>query len=242
MNEGEVEVNLQRPEQARPLYDKAMAMITKLAARDPKNLAWKRDVSVAREKIGDLQLATGDKPGALASYRLELVETDALLATAPDDATRLRDDAIVHEKIGNALRALGRPEQAIAEYQTMVERLERAAAKKPGDVGAQSDLEVAWDDLGDGQREAGKRHDANASYREAHAILAPIAAKLDDQDFATLAIAELDAEIAWTIDGTTAEKAQLAEQAKALLDKVDLARRPDLAASVDEVKKLIPPR
>jgi hypothetical protein len=46
-----------------------------LAARDPNNAEWQRDVSVSYEKIGNVQVTQGDLAGALASYLFERPET-----------------------------------------------------------------------------------------------------------------------------------------------------------------------
>ena len=40
-----------------------------LAARDPANTEWQRDLSVSHDRIGDVLVAQGDGPGALAAYR-----------------------------------------------------------------------------------------------------------------------------------------------------------------------------
>ena len=50
-------------------YRKGLAIREALAARDPANTEWQRDLSVSHDKIGDVLVAQGDGPGALAAYR-----------------------------------------------------------------------------------------------------------------------------------------------------------------------------
>ena len=44
-----------------------MAIAQKLAASDPGNSQWQRDLWVSHNKIGDTQSAQGDQAGALKS-------------------------------------------------------------------------------------------------------------------------------------------------------------------------------
>ena len=41
------------------------AVARKLAATDPSNVEWQRDVSVSLERVGDVRRAAGDRAGAL---------------------------------------------------------------------------------------------------------------------------------------------------------------------------------
>ena len=41
----------------------------RLAKSDPGNAGWQRDLSVSYDKVGDVQVAQGDLPAALKSYR-----------------------------------------------------------------------------------------------------------------------------------------------------------------------------
>ena len=64
---------------------------TALAARDPANTEWQRDRSVSHNKIGDVLLAQGDGPGALADYRKGLAIAEALAARDPANTQWQRD-------------------------------------------------------------------------------------------------------------------------------------------------------
>ena len=49
-------------------YDESLKIARDLAARDPGNAGWARDVSVSLNKVGDVRRDQGDLTGALAAY------------------------------------------------------------------------------------------------------------------------------------------------------------------------------
>ena len=49
-------------------YEAGLAIAERLAAADPGNAGWQRDLSVSRNKLGDVRRAQGDLAGALAAY------------------------------------------------------------------------------------------------------------------------------------------------------------------------------
>jgi tetratricopeptide (TPR) repeat protein len=60
--------------------------LSNLAAADPSNAGWQRDLSVSHDRIGDVLLAQGDLAGALKAYR-ESLAVAARLAAADPSAT-----------------------------------------------------------------------------------------------------------------------------------------------------------
>ena len=72
-------------------YRKSLAIAEALAARDPANTAWQRDLSVSHERIGNVLVAQGDGPGALAGYRKSLAIREALVARDPANTEWQRD-------------------------------------------------------------------------------------------------------------------------------------------------------
>ena len=67
-------------EAAREAYEKALAIAERLAAKDPGNAGWQRDVSVNYIKIGDVRRDEGDRKGALAAYEKALAIAKRLAA------------------------------------------------------------------------------------------------------------------------------------------------------------------
>src|SRR5215472_6894926 len=88
-------------------YEESLAIMRKLAASDPDNAVWQRDVSVSLEKVGDLGLAAGDRAGALAAYEESLAIRRKLSATDPDNAVWQRDVSVSLEKVGDVGLAAG---------------------------------------------------------------------------------------------------------------------------------------
>lgn len=67
-------------------YRTSLAIRQKLAAQDPGNSEWQRDLSVSFEKIGEIQQALGDGAAALQSYRADLAIAQKLAAQDPGNA------------------------------------------------------------------------------------------------------------------------------------------------------------
>ena len=64
-------------------YRESLAIRARLAAADPSNAGWQRDLSVSQEKVGDVLLAQGDLAGALQAYRESLAIGARLAAADP---------------------------------------------------------------------------------------------------------------------------------------------------------------
>ncbi len=53
-------------------YEESLEIARRLAAADPGNAGWARDVSVSLSKVGDVRVAEGDRAGALKAYEESL--------------------------------------------------------------------------------------------------------------------------------------------------------------------------
>jgi tetratricopeptide (TPR) repeat protein len=80
-------------------YEESLAILRKLAAADPGNAGWQRDVSVSLEKVGDVRLAAGDRTGALSAYEESLAISRKLAAADPGNAQWQRDLVISLYKV-----------------------------------------------------------------------------------------------------------------------------------------------
>ena len=82
---------------ARASYERSRKIAEKLAAGDPTNAEWQRDLSVSLEKLGNVQLTQGDLATARREFTAALVIAERLTkldptnATWRNDAARLRD-------------------------------------------------------------------------------------------------------------------------------------------------------
>jgi tetratricopeptide (TPR) repeat protein len=60
------------PQAALDAYRTSLATVERLAAADPNNAQWQRDLSVLHNRIGDMLAAQGNRPAALEAYRAGL--------------------------------------------------------------------------------------------------------------------------------------------------------------------------
>ena len=90
-----------RPQGGPRIYEKALAIAERLAAQDPGNTEWQRDVSVSYNKIGDVRLEGGDRKGTLEAYEKALVIAERLAAKEPGNAEWQRDVSVSYNKIGD---------------------------------------------------------------------------------------------------------------------------------------------
>jgi tetratricopeptide (TPR) repeat protein len=111
---GDAKAVLGQSKAAMASYKTAQSIAEALAARDPANTEWQRDLSVSHEKIGDVLVAQGDGPGALAAYRKSHDIFEALAARDPANTQWQRDLSVSHEKIGDVLVAQGDGPGALA--------------------------------------------------------------------------------------------------------------------------------
>ncbi len=96
--------------------ERVLAVSAELAAADPGNTEWQRDLSASHDRVGDVLLALGRREEALAEFRRSLAIREKLAAADRGNTEWLRGLSIAHEKIGNVLMAAGRRQEALAEY------------------------------------------------------------------------------------------------------------------------------
>ena len=97
-------------------YRALLATAERLAAGDPTNASWQRDLSVSHEKVGDALLAQGDLAGALRAYRNSLAIRERLAAGDPTNASWQHDLAVTHVRMGDVLLRQGDAAEAALAY------------------------------------------------------------------------------------------------------------------------------
>ena len=78
-----------------------MVIAQKLAAADPGNSQWQRDLSVSHERIGDIEQAQGNLAAALTSFQASMAIGQKLTAAHPGNSQWKVDFAISSWKIGS---------------------------------------------------------------------------------------------------------------------------------------------
>ena len=151
-------------------------VLAKLAASDPSNAGWQRDLSVSQEKIGDVLLAQGDLAGALQAYRESLAVPRLLAAADPSNAGRQRDLSVSHSKVGDVLLAQGDLAGALQAYRESLAVAAHLAGADPSNADWQRNLSVSRDRMGDVLLAQGDLAGALQAYREALAVAARLAA------------------------------------------------------------------
>jgi hypothetical protein len=76
------------------------AIAENLAKADPGNADWQRNLSVADDRVGDVQVALGHLPEALKSYQGSLAIRDRLAKADPGNAGWQRDLSVSDSKVG----------------------------------------------------------------------------------------------------------------------------------------------
>jgi tetratricopeptide (TPR) repeat protein len=148
------------------LLDAVRQTLERLAAADPSNAGWQRDLSVSQIKIGNVLRAQGDSSGALAAYRQSLSVRERLAAADPSNADWQRDLSFCQSNIGDVLRDQGDLAGALAAYRHSLAVDERLAAADPFKAFWPRDLPVSQDKIGDVLRTQGDLAGALAAYRQ----------------------------------------------------------------------------
>ncbi len=81
---------------ARTAYQASLDIRTRLAAADPTNSEWQRDLSISHNKLGDLAQAAGDSTAARTAYQASLDIRTRLAAADPTNSEWQRDLSISH--------------------------------------------------------------------------------------------------------------------------------------------------
>ena len=96
-------------------FAESKAIAEHLAASDPANAGWQRDLSVSLNKLGELAVAQGDLAGALRSFAESKAIRERLAASDPANAAWQRDLAVSHFKLFQFVEKQGDTAMAEAE-------------------------------------------------------------------------------------------------------------------------------
>ena len=143
---------------------------------DPGDAAWQRNLSVSYDRIGDAEMARGDRDAALGTYRGGLAIAQRLAALDPGNAGWQRGLSVSHDRIGDAEMARGDRDAALEAYRAGLAIRERLAALDSGNAGWQRDLSVSLNKIGDAEMARGERDAAIEAYRAGLAITERLAA------------------------------------------------------------------
>ena len=139
------------------------------AAQDPRLEGW------GLNGRGDVLVAQGDGPGALAAYQAGMAIAEGLAKRDPANTEWQRDLSVSHDRIGNVLEAQGDGPGALAAYQASLAIAEGLAKRDPANTGWQRDLSVSNNKIGDVLVAQGDGPGALAAYQAGLAIAEDLA-------------------------------------------------------------------
>jgi serine/threonine protein kinase len=122
-------------DEAPPWYQKAEAMLAKVARDHPENPHYRNCLAANHLYVGLLQYATGQMNEALQSHEQALALQEQLLHEVPDRAWYHRNVALSYRNIGNVYVALGQPAKAREYYPQACAIQERQVKENPDDDG-----------------------------------------------------------------------------------------------------------
>jgi tetratricopeptide (TPR) repeat protein len=134
------------------------------AANDP------RGVSCALTGIGDVLVAQGNGPGALAVYQNYLMISEDLAKRNPANTLCQLDLVISHNKIGDVLMAQGDGPASLAAYQEGLTIAEDLAKRDPANTGLLDALSISQERIGNLLLSQGDAPGALAAHQAALAI------------------------------------------------------------------------
>jgi tetratricopeptide (TPR) repeat protein len=134
------------------------------AAQDPRLEGW------GLNGRGDVLVAQGDGPGALAAYQAGLAIAEGLAKRDPANTGWQRDLSVSQERIGDVLVAQGDGPGALAAYQAGLAIREGLAKRDPANTEWQRDLSVSHNKIGDVLVAQGDGPGALAAYQAGLAI------------------------------------------------------------------------
>ena len=86
---------------ARTAYQASLDIAARLAAADPANTEWQRDLSISHNKLGDVAVAAGDLAAARTAYQASLDIRTRLAAADPANTQWQRDLQLAHQRIND---------------------------------------------------------------------------------------------------------------------------------------------
>lgn len=158
-------------ERARKSADAVLATGRALARRYPADPKWQRMRAVALNKIGILDLRTGDAAAAMRSFRQAQDILEHLLKGEADNAQWQRDLSSSLNGIGDVKAQQGDVKGALVAYQQGHAIISRLAKRDPGNRELQRELAVRALYWGDMKLRLGDRDAATAAYTEGLTIL-----------------------------------------------------------------------
>ena len=155
-----------------------------------------RNLSVAFNKLGDVQMAQGNIAGALKSYEADLAIADQLAKSDPGNAGWQRDLSVSYNKIGDVQVAQGDLAGALKSFQDSHAIRDKLAKADPGHTGWQRDLAATFSNLASVHWQSGDSAKARDLLRQGQSIMARMTKLSPDNTHWAQLLAWFDRQIA----------------------------------------------
>ena len=156
---------------AQQSFEAALGIAELLAAADPTNGLAQRELSVLRNRLGDVFETRGELDAALVEYRKALEVRRTLAAIDLSNAQAQRDLSLSHERVGDVLRKQERFQEAQAELEASLAITRQLAAAEPDNSQWQEELAMAQRSVARVLDAQGRVDDALEAYAAALAVV-----------------------------------------------------------------------
>lgn len=136
-----------------------------LAATEPGNARWQRDLAVSHGKIGDARRVQGNLAGAFDAYQAMHRILEGLATADPGNAQRQRDLAESYRRVGAVPELRGDGAGALAAYQANLGIAQRLAEAAPRNADRQHSLAISHNNIGALRQAQGDLAGALAAYQ-----------------------------------------------------------------------------
>ncbi|MFI9446080.1 tetratricopeptide repeat protein, partial [Streptomyces avermitilis] len=128
--------------EAERLFRQALTIAEGLAAGEPGNTTYARDLSVSYNKLADLAVATGQAAEAERLFRQALTIAEGLAAGEPGNTTYARDLSISYERLAVLDLSAGRVSEAREQFRRAVGIRRRLYRQEPRRIDLAEELAV----------------------------------------------------------------------------------------------------
>ncbi len=173
---GDVYLRLGQLDEALDAYQITHMLAQQLAAGDPNNSDWQRDLSVSYERVAGILEVQGEREQALAQYIKSLAIREKLAASDPNNSDWQRDLSVSYERVAGILEAQGELEQALTQYTQSLAISEKLAASDQKNRDWQRDLSVSFNRMAGILEAQGELEQALAQYTQSLTIIEKLAA------------------------------------------------------------------
>ena len=177
---GEQKVRAARLQEALDAFRAALALRAGLAAHDPDNGEWQRQVSISHTSLGDVMKAQGDLASAREEFRVAMNISASLAARDPENAQWQQTLGMSQDRLGEVMLWQGDVSGASDAFRAAMEIAAHHTARAPDSADWQYHLGVSQGKLGDLMRAVGNVAGALGAYRSRMDIAARLAARDPD--------------------------------------------------------------